>query len=156
MPRVHHVKKARKANRNLGIKKGQEYWWWKNRLPGRAAGVKRVSLTRPTLAQTTGNPFTRSLLEFSERLAGLNEDMEADEIKETINSVAEEVRSLAEEQQEKFDNMPDGLQQGPTGELLEERREALEAYADALENIDVDEDDKQAAIDEAQGEDVGL
>jgi len=156
MPKVHHVKRARKANRELGIKKGQEYWWWKNRLPGRASGVKRVSLSPPRPSQVTGSPFTSAVLALQERLADLNDGMTAEEIKSEIESVADEARQLADEQSEKKDNMPDALQESSTGELLQERADGLQEWADALEEIDVDEDDVQSAIDEAQGTDPGV
>ncbi len=155
MPRVTHVRKARKANRALGIKKGQEYWWWKNRLPGRASGVKRVSLRPPRPSQVAGNPFTSAVLALGERLADLTA---TEDLASELQSVAEDARSLAEEQGEKFDNMPEALQGGPTGELLTERKDALDAWADELEGIGVGDDEEAwtAALEEAQATDPGV
>lgn len=140
MPKVHFVKKARKANKALGIKKGQSYWWWKNRLPGSASGVKRVSFSPPKPSQVAGNPFTSQVLSLGERL----EELVADEsLADEIVGIASDVRQLADEQQEKYDNMPESLQSGPTGELLKEREEALNAWADELESIEVGEEVEQ-------------
>lgn len=46
-----------------------------------------------------------------------------------LESLAEQVREFGEEQQGKFDNMPEGLQQGDTGQLLEERASNMEQAA---------------------------
>ncbi len=45
---------------------------------------------------------------------------------EQMRALNEELSSLAEAEREKFDNMPEGLQAG-------ERGQAIEQYADALE-----------------------
>jgi hypothetical protein len=52
-----------------------------------------------------------------------------------VRELAEGVREVGQEQQDKLDNMPEGLQQGATGELLQERIDACESSADELETI---------------------
>jgi len=157
MPRVHFVKKARKARREHGIKKGDSYWWWANRMPGRMSGVKRYSKTPPERWQTLPpGSFAASVAFLQQQLDNLSVEMGAEDLKSAIDGVAEEVRSLAEEQDEKFNNMPESLRAGPTGELLNERQEALASWADELEAVEEDEDDPQNMIDEAQAAEPGV
>jgi hypothetical protein len=150
MPRVHFVKSARKAIPSAGIEVGDSYYWWKNRPPGRAAGFKRVSKTRPRPSQTVGSEFRRSVLELHESIsdqvaAGF---ASSDDLESARDNWAQWVRDLADEQEGKRDNMPDSLQQGPTGELLQEREEALRQWADDLESVTIPQRD-----DFAEGED---
>ena len=51
-----------------------------------------------------------------------------------LNDAAQELRDLGEECQGKLDNMPEGLQQGDTGQLLENRAQECESKADELES----------------------
>ncbi len=48
-------------------------------------------------------------------------------------SPAEEIRSLGQSEREKYDNMPEGLQQGETGQTLDERANNCESWADEVE-----------------------
>ena len=50
MPRVHHVKRARKAVKSAGIKVGDSYYWWKFRYGG-----KHTSKTPPRQSQLTNS-----------------------------------------------------------------------------------------------------
>ena len=72
MPRVTHVKAARKDN--PVCKKGESYYWWKFRYGG-----KRYSLTRPRASQLTQSAYygaVRGLIEMIED-AGTPEDNDA-------------------------------------------------------------------------------
>jgi len=130
MPRVTHVKKAQKDN--PVCKKGESYYWWKFRYGG-----KRYSLTRPKASQLTQSAYYGSLYEVEERIAeeacGTAEEMEA-----LRDEISEEIRNIGQECQDSLDNMPDSLQQGPTGELLQERIDACDGAADEIESIDID------------------
>jgi hypothetical protein len=128
MPRVTFVKSARKDN--PVAKKGESYYWWKFRYGG-----KRYSKTRPRPSQLTQSAYysqVRSLVEqiedFStssyEDIQGLKEDI--------IN----ELENLRDETQGSLDNMPDQLQYSPTGELLQERVDALDSAISELDMID--------------------
>jgi hypothetical protein len=160
LARVHFVKKARKDNKALGIKKGQSYYWWANRMPGSAQGIKRASLTPPRPSQVMApGSFGSSVAELEERIGDItleslvadgSDDNAAENLKSELDDIVGEIRQLAEEQIEKYDNMPEGLQQGDTGQLLEKRAQALNDWADELEGIEPDEDDVQSALDEAQ------
>lgn len=162
MARVHHVVCARKDNRAAGIKKGDSYWWWANRLPGHASGIKRYSKTppRPSQVMPPGS-FGSCAAELGERLGDItlgglvaSDDNRGEALKSELEDIVTAIRELADEQDEKFNNMPEGLQQGDTGQLLEARRDGLNSWADELEAVsvddDADDDDVQSALDEAQ------
>lgn len=166
MPQVHFVKKARKANKAHGIKKGDSYYWWKNRAPGARSGVKRISKTRPRPSQTTGNPFMSQVYAIQESMDDCHPESLAD-IESQRDGWVEEIRALAEETEEKLNNMPDGLREGDTGQMLQERVDALNQWADDVENVDLDpgtpdeEDDHELhgwseVMDEIRGCDPGL
>lgn len=59
---------------------------------------------------------------------GCNED--------TAQSIADELSTIRDETQDKLDNMPYGLQEGDTGQLLQERIDCLDDVISELESID--------------------
>ena len=134
MPRVTHVKKARKNYKEQGIKKGESYYWWKFRF-----GSKHMSKTAPKRQQLTQSNFYISLYDLEDRINDLIAD---DTLSSEVESIIEDIRQLAEEQEENKNNMPEGLQEGDTGQLLDERKDGLESWADELEGVDcsIDED----------------
>jgi hypothetical protein len=135
MPRVIHVKKARKANKQHGIKKGDSYYWWSVMMGSR--GVKRYSLTKPKASQLTNSEFWQAVYGAQESADDAPpksiEDAEADR-----DNLVDELTNLKDETDDKFNNMPDGLQQGDTGQLLEERVSALDEAISELEAVDFD------------------
>lgn len=122
MPKV-VKRKARKDYPAQGIAKGEEYFYWKIKLA--RGGMVRRSKTYPKPSQLN--------LGFAGQAGDLGESIDAADSVDGLRSVAEEIRSLGEEQQEKFDNMPDGLQQGDTGQLLEERANQCEEWASGID-----------------------
>ncbi len=161
MPRLNFVKKARKNNPRAGVKAGESYYWWANRMPGSASGVKRFSKTRPEPWQLLPpGSFGSTVGELEHRLGQLSLDEAAtgddatddakeacaDSLKSEVAEIVGEIRSLGEEQTEKRDNMPEGLQQGDTGQLLEDRAQAMEDWADELEQIDIEADNLGDAL----------
>lgn len=126
MARVHE-RIARKDYPADGIKKGDRYYTWKTRVAVGKSYIGRVhrSLTRPT--STTGSAFVAALAEIQASFQGV-EDADG------LRAIAEQVRELGQEEREKFDNMPEGLQQGDTGQLLEERAEGCDTWADEIES----------------------
>ena len=137
MSKVTFVKCAAKDNPALSIKKGDSYYWWKHRF-----GPKQVSKTPPTPAMTTSSEFLRSAYNLNDELAAFVCSTVEDAETQT-QDLSDRARELAEECQEKFDNMPEGLQQGSTGELLQERVDGMNELADALENLDLDISEKE-------------
>jgi hypothetical protein len=138
MPRVHHVKKARKDN--PVCKKGESYYWWKFRYGG-----KRYSLTRPRPSQLTQSAYFGGLRALCEQI----EDTEVndnDDFTSLRDDVASELNVLGNEAQESLDNMPEQLQYAPTGELLQERIDACENASSEVESIDeFDEEEPEIA-----------
>lgn len=136
MARAHHVKRARQDN--PAVKKGSEYWWWAFMVGGRG-GPKHYSAKPPRPSQLTSSEFLSAAYALGEQAADFEDDGEGtwhDEFDSLRDDLAGEWESLADEQDEKRDNMPEGLQDGPVGELLEERGEACRAVASELENLD--------------------
>lgn len=125
MPRVTHVKKARKAIPRFNIEVGDSYYWWKFMVGGRG-GPKVCSKTPPRPSQLTQSSFLQAIY-------GAQESLDAAEDPDGFRAVAQEIREAGEECQGSFDNMPEGLQQGDTGQLLEERVGQCEEWADEIE-----------------------
>lgn len=151
MTRAHFVKAAAKDYPDAGIKKGEPYYWWKFKARY-GNSPRRMSKTRPRPSQLTQSDYLGQALALQERI----EDLELnDSLPGEVESVIEDLRSLSDEQGDKFDNMPEGLQQGDTGQLLEQRRDACSDYADALEAIDLSDfsadEDAEDECDECQG-----
>lgn len=167
MARLNFVKKARKANKAAGIKKGDSYYWWKFRTGGRG-GIKRISKTRPRRSALTQSEFYGTMYDAEDDLAAaladfITEKISFNDLAASCEQAAEEVRRAGEECQEKYDNMPDGLQQGDTGQMLETRVRQCDEIADQLDNAatnvrDVEpeesaeaDESRQTAADEVEG-----
>jgi len=138
MPKVTTVKKAAKDYPDFGIKKGEQYYWWKFRYGG-----KHVSKTFPKSSQLTQSDYLSRIYSFQEQeISGSIEELEA--IKDDLVASLEELR---DEQDERLNNMPEGLQQGSTGELLQERYDCVDSAISELEGIDfeIDEDNEDQA-----------
>ena len=159
MPRVHHVKKARKDN--PVCKAGESYYWWKFRYGG-----KRYSLTYPRASQLTQSEYLGQVYELAEEI----EDYEAEDaadLESLRDDMSSRLQDLGSEQSDKRYNMPDALQDSDSGMLLEEREQACESAASELDSLDLEfsadtdiddfdladydfePDDRQAAYDEA-------
>lgn len=142
MPKV-TKRKARKDYPNAGIKKGDEYFYWK-RKTGPASGVTCRSLTAPTPSQLNSG--------FAGEAGELEASLDAADDVDGVRAVLEEIRTLGEEQQGKFDNMPEGLQQGDTGQLLEERASQCEEWAGEIESACDAYDSKISEIESAESD----
>lgn len=127
MPRVKY-QKARKDYPDQGIKKGDMYYYTKRKTGPRSSLVMR-SLKPFKASQLTGSPFMAGWYAASEAWG------ESGKEPQDIRDAAEAIRDLGSEAQESFDNMPEGLQQGETGERLENRASEAESRADELEQL---------------------
>jgi hypothetical protein len=137
MPRVTHVKAARKDNQVC--KKGESYFWWKFRYGG-----KRYSLKYPRPSQLTQSAYYGTVRSLSETLEDQNIQAN-DELVSARDDIVSELENLRDETQESLDNMPDSLQYSPTGELLQERVDAVEnaiGEVECVEEFDEDEPDE--------------
>jgi hypothetical protein len=142
-----HYRRARKDYPNVGIKKGDMYYFAQIKTGPRSSRTIR-SLTKPRPSQlNTG---------FAGLIGDIQEDFERIEDIDGLREMAETIRELGSEQQEKFDNMPEGLQQGDVGQLLEERAQECESWADEIEQA-VDEYETECSdIDEMGADDLDL
>lgn len=120
-------RKARKDYPENGIKRGDDYYFCAMKTGPRSSRIMR-SLTPFKRSQMTQSEFLGALYDWEDSLAAL-------ESMEDAQNMADEIRQLGEEQDEKFNNMPEGLQQGDSGQLLEQRRDACEAAAEAIEEV---------------------
>lgn len=137
MPKVHFVAKSRKAHKEIGVKKGEPYFWWKKRLSVNGAGIVVKSKERPRQSQLTSSPFWSAVYATQERAEdGVTDLSDVESLRDDLVSDLEMIR---DECQEKFDNMPEGLQQGDTGQMLEERVSAMEEAISELEGVDCDD-----------------
>lgn len=150
MTTVHTVKKARKNYKEYGIKKGETYYWWAFRFRG-----KQMSKTYPRPSQLTQSGFLSEWLSIEERIEDLTEVTQDD-----IYEIKSQLEELRDETQEKFDNMPESLQEGSTGELLQQRIDRCDEVISELEDIEIDEDaedyDDQDVLESVQGIDLTI
>lgn len=119
-------KKAAKDYPDSGIKKGDLYWYVK------------IKLQRGGIVKRSLKPFRRSQLTMSDYLGQLYDWEDAKNEIESMDSaqeLADTIRELGEEQQGKYDNMPESLQQGDTGQMIEQRAQACETAAEEIEAV---------------------
>lgn len=154
MPQVIRVNKARKAQPPCGrcqceLPAGSSYLYWEFRFGG-----KRVRCTKPECAPRRSE-LTQS--EFYARVWDLQEQEReastAEDLKKLIDNLTSDLEEIRDEQQEKLDNMPEDLQQGSTGELLQERIDMIESALTELENVTLpEENDEGDALKEKIGD----
>jgi len=143
MTRAHFVKKSRTEQTTDSGEKlpiGSSYWWWKFNF----SSHKHVSKTQPGAAQLTQSGFEQELISIQEDIGNID----STDLESGVQSVVEHIEQLRDECQEKLDNMPESLQESSSsGQLLQERIDALESWKDDLEAVDLD-------VDEADVEDT--
>ena len=140
MPRVHHVKKARKDN--PAVKKGEPYYWWKF-----AFSPKRFSKTRPRASQLTQSDKLSRYYEAQETIEDLDAQGDIQSIIEVLQEVAENIQEIADEYQEGADNILSHFEVSSTAEECEEKSYACESTAisieeaiSELENLELSDD----------------
>lgn len=144
MARAHFVKKARKNNKDAGIKKGESYYWWKFR-----RGGKRFSKTPPKPSQLTQSDFYSTLYSINEAFDALGSDyIEVSSFEGDIENIKSDLESLKSDTEDKLSNMPESLQQGPTGELLQERIDAIDDLISEFDSLDFSEPDEESQQDD--------
>lgn len=149
MPKVTKRVAAKDYPHN-GISKGDEYYYWAIKL--QRGGLVRRSKTYPKRSQLTMSDFLGPAYDLDDAIADCTSP-------DDLRALADDVRTLGGEQQDKLDNMPEGLQQGSTGEMIQERvdnceswADEIEAASDALENAISEIDDAEANPSEDDGE----
>lgn len=134
MARVHYVKAAAKDYPRAGIAKGESYYWWKN-----FRQVKQMSKHKPPHSQTASSEYARSVWSLLEGLEAWEGDW-AESDKDDLVGALEEIR---DNEQDKFDNMPEGLQQGDTGQTIEQNVESLDEWISELQSIEFPEEGEE-------------
>ena len=139
MPRVTHVKKARKDYPSFGIKKGDSYYGWSFNF-----GPTMKSLTPPTRSQLTLSDFLSQLYDLEDGISNRFSDLDdTDEIQSAIDDLISDIQNLLDETQERLDSMPEQLQEtSSAGETLQERIDNLENWISELESVDTDIDEE--------------
>lgn len=136
MPKVLKIERAAKDYPAEGIKKGDTYYRWSLRPGGPyTKGRTYRSKTYPTPRQLTQNAWKLACYDIEDAI-------QAAEDPDGLRAVIDDVTSLKDEQQEKLDNMPEGLQQGDTGQLLQERIDALESLESEIDTNAQEWEDK--------------
>jgi transcription initiation factor IIF auxiliary subunit len=126
MAKVQH-RKAAKDYPDNNIKKGEMYYYTKIKTgPYSSREMRQKEPFKPS--QLTSSEYLSSLYSWDESLAALTSMDDA-------QGLVDEIRELGEAQQEKLDNMPEGLQQGDTGQMIQERIDACETAASEIEEI---------------------
>jgi hypothetical protein len=162
MTRAHFVKKAQKDYPEFGIKKGDSYWHW-----AFAFGPKYKSKTQPTRSQLTRSSFLSTLYSIEDGISNaFKECTTSDDLESSMEQLISDIEELKDETQNSLDNMPSQLQDADSGQLLQERIEALESWISDLQSIDLSiEDDLsdeekanriQEIIEEIEGYGIGL
>jgi len=126
MPRVKQVKAA-KDYPQFGIKKGDVHYYTKMKTGPRSSRELRQK-TPFKRSQLTNSAFLSALYDWEDSKAEIGSH-------EDVSALADAIREIGEEERGKFDNMPEGLQQGDTGQMLEQRADACDEAASELEDI---------------------
>lgn len=142
MARVTFVKKARKDN--SVCKAGESYYWWKFNY-----GPKMYSLTPPNRSQLTRSSFLSQMYDIEDEIASIS-GTAAGELRIVTDDLVQRIRDLGDECQGSLDNMPEGLQEGPTGEILQSRVDECEGMAGELESIDLDDPEDEEGSEKYQ------
>jgi hypothetical protein len=139
MPRV-HTQKAAKAYPDQGIEKGAIYYKWSLRTSAYGRGTTYRSATYPKPWQLTSSPFLQEQYRIAHDLADVSGNS-VDELESARDELADRIDELKDTCQESLDNMPEAFQYGSTGELLQERIDACESWADELREVDLPSED---------------
>lgn len=124
-------------NDKIFIAKGESYYHWSF-----LKGGKHFSKTAPRRSQLTQSGFLSSLYDLQDNISafGANNKEEFDGFKEECLS---EIENMKDECQNSLDNMPESLQSAPTGELLQERIDALDNWYSEIESIECEYDEEE-------------
>lgn len=148
MPRVISVAHARKPTKcdkcGDAIKKGDPYRHATLKT-GPYSSHRKVRCAKPACgfkqADLTSSEFLSTVYGIQDELSELarapNLTDSIGDLESQREDIAGRIRELADECQSKLDNMPEGLQQGSTGEMLQNRIDECGSWADELEGVDI-------------------
>lgn len=153
MTTVKYVR-ANKDYPDFGIKKGERYYVW---VPGfRQRTMRSKTPPRQSQLYTGYRSQAYALLEQLEDFENPGTMQALEEFRDEMVSDAE---SLRDEVQESLDNMPEGLQQGDSGQRLQDRIDALEEFISELESLElyddiVEDEDLDSEVSEEKKQEV--
>lgn len=145
MPRVHHVKKARKTQGSCScgteIKPGDPYKWISFMRGPRRVKCANCSFRASELTQgKIGELYGYQEDAYDHLQVWKPEKTEAetalDDAKLVIETLHDNVEQFRDECEESLSNMPEGLQEGDTGQLLQERIDECENWLSEMDNFD--------------------
>jgi len=161
MPRVTHVKSARKDN--PACKKGESYYWWKFRY-----GSKHYSLTYPKASQLTQSEKLSAIYSAGESIeaspSGWGEPSTPEELEQIIGEInqtaeiikdaAEQIREAGEGYRESAQNIEDGFgHRTEKCDELDERADQCDNTADELESFGDEVETAASDLESAEVED---
>ena len=138
-------RRAAKDYPQQGIKKGDHYWFAEVMTGPRSSKTIRSKNPIPR-SQLTASEFLSTAYDLSDRLNTCDSLSDLEEIKG-------EFENLQSETQDKFDNMPEGLQQGSTGEQLQERIDQLDSLISELEDAHAEAENETGSEEDHSDED---
>lgn len=144
MPRV-SAKKKNKAGEPYAcdrctekIVAGQGYYEWSFRYGG--THRQHTSHGAPKASQLTQSKMSAAYAAIESAEDSIAGADNVEDIRSALEECASEIENVKDEYQESRDNMPEALQDGPTGEEIGEKVEALESFAgelsDAASNLE--------------------
>lgn len=119
-------------NDEILINTGESYWTWCF-----YGGQPIYSKTKPRQSQLTNNSFKQELYSIQESVEDFSPE-DPDEVGEFVEELISNLEELRDTCQESFDNIPEQLQEGNSGQILQERIENLDDVIYNLENIDTE------------------
>ena len=117
-------------NDQILINKGESYWTWSFMYGG-----TYYSKTQPKPSQLTSSEFLSTVYGIQEEIDEWNPS-DVTDVEEFVDDIKNRLEELRDETQDKLDNMPYQLQDADTGQLLQERIEALENALNEFECLD--------------------
>lgn len=130
MPKVTFVKAARKDNPVCSA--GESYYWWKFRFGG-----KLYSLKPPRPSQLTQSSYYGGIRSMVEQIED-HKGFDVSDLGILRDDLVEQLTALGDEAEESRENMPEGLQEGDTGQMLQERYEMCQNASGELEGLDLE------------------
>ena len=146
MPRVTHVKSARKDYPDAGIAKGDSYYWWKFRYGG-----KRMSKTRPRASQLTQSEHYQLVYSTEEQIA--DTEHEKDSMVSALDDAYSEIENWKDELEDRLSNVENAFPNGsPVIDTLQTRVDAMETLMEEIEQAkdEVEQLDLDDLIQEAK------
>lgn len=109
----------------------------------------RCNDCRPERSELTSSEYLSRLWNLQDHID--NYDLRSEEGKDDLYS---ELESQRDDLQERLDNMPEQLQYAPTGEMLQERIDAIQSAIDDIDSVEYpDKDDYTVERDDYKDED---